>query len=283
MLSHVHIGTNDFSAAFAFYAPMMKQLGLVTKFVEPEKRWAAWRKPGAARPLFIIGQPFDGMPASQGNGQMTAFLAPSHEAVAQCHALAMQWGAGDEGAPGLRPEYHPHYYGAYFRDPDGNKICVVCHEAAGAYLLRQDDLTGEKSRALVALHLSGMHENSPPGHVFSLDVSGLLGPGVKFFTLWDGEAIAGMAALKSLGAGVGEVKSMRTHPDYSRKGVGRRLLAQLVAEAAAQEMTRLSLETGSGESFEPALALYRQNGFANGRKFGDYEKSEFNQFLHLDL
>ncbi len=283
MLSHAHIGTRDFSAALAFYAPLMRRLGLVLKFAEPQREWAAWRKPGTARPLFIVGRPLDGKPARAGNGQMIAFLAGSHAAVDQCHVLALQSGAADEGAPGLRPEYHPHYYGGYFRDPDGNKICVVCHEAAGAYDVRQDDLTSRRSRELVALHLAGMFAASPPEHVFALDVSGLLGPEIEFFTAWDGEAIAGMAALRSLGGGLGEIKSMRTHPDYLRKGVGRLLLTQLMAQAVAKDFTRLSLETGQGAAFEPALALYRQQGFVNGGKFGDYEQSAFNQFLHLDL
>jgi putative acetyltransferase len=283
MFSHIHIGTRNFPAAFAFYAPLMKQLGLVLKFADPEREWAAWRKPGTARPLFIIGRPFDGNPASAGNGQMVAFSASSHDVVDRCHALALQSGGTDTGAPGLRPEYHPHFYGGYFFDPDGNKICLCCHEAAGAYRIRQDDLSGQASRELVALHLAGMHENSPPGHVFALDTAGLLSPDIKFFTSWDGASITGMAALKSLPGGIGELKSMRTHPDYLRKGVARRLLAHVMAQAVAQGMTRLSLETGRGAAFEPALALYRQHGFANGAPFGDYAPSAFNQFLHLDL
>jgi putative acetyltransferase len=283
MFSHVTIGTRNFPAAFAFYAALMKPLGWVLKFAEPEREWAAWRKPGTARPLFIIGRPFNGNPASAGNGQMVAFIASGHDTVDRCHALALQSGGTDMGAPGFRPEYHPHYYGGYFLDPDSNKICVCCHDAAGAYRIQQDDLTGQASRALVALHRAGMHENSPPEHVFALDTAGLLGPGIRFFTAWDGERISGMVALKSLHGGIGELKSMRTHPDYLRKGVARRLLAHVLAEAVAQDMTRLSLETGKGTAFEPALALYRQHGFANGEQFGDYAASAFNQFLHLDL
>lgn len=283
MLSHVAIGIRDFSTSIAFYSPLMAQLGLLQRFVEPEREWAAWRKPGTRRPLFIIGRPFDSGTASAGNGQMTAFDAASHHIVDQCHALALLSGGRNEGAPGPRPEYHPFYYGAYFRDLDGNKICVCCHEAAGAYRIRQDDLTGQPSRELVALHLAGMHGNSPPGHVFALDLSGLLSPGVKFYTAWDNEAIAGMAALKTLPGHAAEVKSMRTHPNYLRRGVANRLLVHLMAEAVAQGATRLSLETGSGPAFEPALALYRRRGFKTGGAFGNYAQSAFNQFLHLDL
>ena len=67
-------------------------------------------------------------PATPGNGQMIALLAPSREIVNRCHALAMVHGGSCEGPPGLRPHYHPDYFGAYMRDPDGNKLCVCCHE-----------------------------------------------------------------------------------------------------------------------------------------------------------
>jgi predicted lactoylglutathione lyase len=84
---------------------------------------------GKARPLFIIGAPYDGNSASVGNGQMIALLAPTRAAVDGAYALALENGGSCEGAPGLRLEYHPDYYGAYFRDTDGNKLCVCCHDA----------------------------------------------------------------------------------------------------------------------------------------------------------
>jgi putative acetyltransferase len=76
---------------------------------------------------------------------------------------------------------------------------------------------------------------------------------------------------------------MRTHPDHLRKGAGRALLEHIIAEARARGVSRLSLETGSGEAFDPALALYRARGFENGEAFAGYVPSAFNQFLHLDL
>ncbi|CAG9200461.1 Lactoylglutathione lyase [Paraburkholderia tropica] len=130
MLSHLYIGVNDFDRAFDFYAPIMQALGQTLKFCEREHPWAGWMTPGVARPLFIVGAPFDGAPAESGNGQMVALLAPTRAAVDAVHALALTHGGSDEGAPGLRPRYHPNYYGAYFRDPDGNKLCVCCHDPA---------------------------------------------------------------------------------------------------------------------------------------------------------
>ncbi len=86
--------------------------------------------------------------------------------------------------------------------------------------IRQDDLTGEQTQTLLRLHLAGMHVNSPRGHVFALDLSGLKSPGVTVWSAWIEEKIAGIGALKDLGNGAGEVKSMRTHPDFLRVASG---------------------------------------------------------------
>ena len=151
------------------------------------------------------------------------------------------------------------------------------------FVIRQDDLSGEATRALLALHLSGMHASSPPGHVFALDLSGLQKPDVTVWTAWEREEIAGIGALKALDDRAGEVKSMRTHPDHLRKGVAAAILERIIQEARSRSFNRLSLETGCGPAFEPALALYRNRGFVNGEAFADYKPSEFCQFLHLDL
>lgn len=149
--------------------------------------------------------------------------------------------------------------------------------------LRQDDLGGAAVRALLSYHLAGMASNSPPGHSFALDLSGLQAPGVTVWTAWDGDALAGIGALKRLGDGSGELKSMRTHPDHLRRGVGAAILEHIIAVARGEGLRRLSLETGSGAAFDAALALYRRRGFRDGPAFGDYVASDFNQFLHLDL
>jgi len=127
MLSHVHIGVTDFERAFAFYRGLMNELGFTLKFVEPERPWAGWMQPGRDRPLFLVGRPYNGEDATPGNGQMVALLAPSRDVVDRAYARAIAAGARSEGEPGPRPHYHSHYYGAYFHDPDGNKLCVCCH------------------------------------------------------------------------------------------------------------------------------------------------------------
>jgi catechol 2,3-dioxygenase-like lactoylglutathione lyase family enzyme len=126
MFSHVFVGVTDFDRALAFYEPLMRCLELEARFCERERPWAGWQTPGGPRPLFLIGRPYDGV-HEPGNGQMVAFQAGTRAMVDAAHALALAHGGRDEGAPGLRPGYHANYYGAYFRDPDGNKLCVVCH------------------------------------------------------------------------------------------------------------------------------------------------------------
>ena len=149
--------------------------------------------------------------------------------------------------------------------------------------IRQDDLRGEPTRALLALHLADMHANSPAGSVFALDLSGLQAPDVTVWTAWLGETVAGVGALKMLADGGGELKSMRTDPAHLRKGVAAALLDHIIDESRRRGLSRLSLETGSGPAFDPALALYRRRGFTDGEAFGGYERSAFNQFLHLAL
>ncbi|CAN1495868.1 WecD Histone acetyltransferase HPA2 and related acetyltransferases [Caulobacteraceae bacterium] len=147
--------------------------------------------------------------------------------------------------------------------------------------IRPADLAAEDVRQLLAIHLAGMQANTPAGHVFALDLSGLQTPDVTVWTVRDDGLLAGIGALRALDADSGEVKSMRTHPDHLRKGVAAALLDHILDEAATRGYRRVSLETGVGESFEPALALYRKRGFTNGAAFGDYTASPFNQFLHL--
>jgi putative acetyltransferase len=149
--------------------------------------------------------------------------------------------------------------------------------------IREDDLSAQPVRDLLAIHLAGMHASSPPGSVFALDLSGLMVPDVTVWTVWEDDTLLGVGALKALPEGEGEIKSMRTHPDQLRRGVAAALLAHILEQARLRGLDRVSLETGSGPAFEPALALYRSRGFRSGPPFGAYVPSAFNQFLHLSL
>lgn len=136
---------------------------------------------------------------------------------------------------------------------------------------------------LLGLHLAGMHDASPPGTSYALDLSGLRRPEISLYTAWEGEDLLGVGALKALDARTGEIKSMRTHPDRLRRGAGRLVLEHIIAVARCRGYRRLSLETGLGGAFAPALSLYARYGFVDGELFGDYEANGFNRFLHLTL
>lgn len=150
-------------------------------------------------------------------------------------------------------------------------------------IVRAGDFADPKILALLQEHLAGMHANSPPGSVYALDLSGLQRPDITFLALWDGDDLLAIGALREMSPGSGEIKSMRTAQAHLRKGAAARLLEHMIALAHTRGYSRLSLETGTGDAFEPALALYRRYGFRNGDAFGDYAASAFNQFLHLDL
>ena len=145
------------------------------------------------------------------------------------------------------------------------------------------DLDDSEVQALIAYHQRAMVDGSPPGHSFALDLSGLRADDV---TVWEARVdgrVAAIGALKRLGERRGEIKSMRTHPDFLRQGLAAALLETIIAHARGEGLAVLSLETGSGPAFEPALALYRRRGFENGPAFADYVLTDFNQCLHLAL
>jgi len=127
MFSHVTLGTNDLEKALSFYDAMVAPLGLARLNTYPEG--AGYGLKGGRPQLWVV-RPLDKQAASVGNGITIGLDAPDRAAVDAAYAAAMSRGAKDEGAPGLRPHYHPNYYGAYVRDLDGNKLCIVCHKPA---------------------------------------------------------------------------------------------------------------------------------------------------------
>jgi catechol 2,3-dioxygenase-like lactoylglutathione lyase family enzyme len=129
MFSHIFTSVSDFERALTYYTAVMGALGLEQRFCDRERPWAGWHSAQRGRPFFVICQPHNQQPHHPGNGQMVAFAADTRAVVRAAHAAALAHGGVCEGAPGLRLQYHPHYYGAYFRDPDGNKLAVACHAA----------------------------------------------------------------------------------------------------------------------------------------------------------
>jgi Acetyltransferases len=145
------------------------------------------------------------------------------------------------------------------------------------------DLADQQVRDLIAFHQRSMVEGSPPGMSFALDISGLQAENVTVWAVHVADRVAAIGAMKRLDSMRGEIKSMRTHPDFLRQGIAAALLEAIIEQARADGLAVLSLETGSGPAFEPALALYRNRGFVNGPAFADYVLTDFNQCLHLAL
>ena len=127
MFSHVTLGTDAWPKARSFWIAVMDAIGQPL-FWEHDKGIAFGTATG---PKTFIGPTYNGEPAAPGNGVHVAFLVDSRAKVDVFHAAALANGGSDEGAPGPRPHYHPNYYGAYVRDPDGNKLQAVCHSPKG--------------------------------------------------------------------------------------------------------------------------------------------------------
>jgi putative acetyltransferase len=145
--------------------------------------------------------------------------------------------------------------------------------------VRKDDLSSAEVQALIAEHLAGMHSHSPPGHVHALAIEGLRALDVTFWSAWIDGQLCGCGALKDLGPGVGEVKSMRTRQAFLRQGVAQSVLDEIVRTAHARGYTHLYLETGTGPAFAAAHSLYRRNGFVECGPFGDYSDTAFSMYM----
>jgi catechol 2,3-dioxygenase-like lactoylglutathione lyase family enzyme len=127
LFSHVTVGTSNLGRAGLFYDALLIPIGLKRRVVTPDGGPLAlcWVNADQPLPRFYVYEPFDGNAASVGNGGMIAFLAPTIESVNLSYAAGISNGGTDEGKPGPRANYGAGYYGAYLRDPDGNKIHIA--------------------------------------------------------------------------------------------------------------------------------------------------------------
>lgn len=146
-----------------------------------------------------------------------------------------------------------------------------------------DDLSRPAIHRLLEEHLANMYELSPPESVHALDLSKLKRPEISFWTIWESETLLGCGALKDMGNGEGEIKSMRTPKALRGRGAGRAMLMHILAEARARGMKRLWLETGSQDAFEPARRLYASAGFEFCGPFADYTDDPNSMFMTLTL
>lgn len=147
----------------------------------------------------------------------------------------------------------------------------------------EDGLTGPAIISLLEMHLKEMHAWSPPCSVHAMPVDRLREADVTFWSAWDGDHLAGCGALKHLDDGHGELKSMRAHPDYRGKGVGKAILNHLMDQARQRGYQWLSLETGAPGQFAPARGLYAAHGFRECGPFADYQPDPFSVFMTREL
>ncbi|MBS0123819.1 VOC family protein [Thetidibacter halocola] len=126
MISYVTVGADDIPRAKRFYSAFLRALGYELEEGPEGLSYALPERPDqpAVSPAFFVKPPFDGCPASAGNGAMTAFQARSQQEVRNLHSAALAAGGRDEGRPGFRAAYGAHFYVGYLRDPQGNKIAL---------------------------------------------------------------------------------------------------------------------------------------------------------------
>jgi putative acetyltransferase len=151
------------------------------------------------------------------------------------------------------------------------------------FVIEVDDPRRDDVRALLEQHLGFAKRVTPPEDVHALDLDGLVDPAITFFTLRVEGELLGVGAIKQLGPDHAELKSMHTATAARRRGVGRAIVEHLLAVAAERGVRRVSLETGAGEAFAPARALYAGAGFVRCGPFGGYEARPNSMYMTLLL
>jgi len=149
--------------------------------------------------------------------------------------------------------------------------------------IRLDNLESPQVLALIREHLVAMEPTAPPESRHALDVTALKRSNVTFWSIWDGDMLAGIGALTQLSPEHAEIKSMKTATAFLRRGIASQLLAHLMKEAKRRGFTTLSLETGSMAFFEPARSLYRSFGFTECGPFGSYVDDPNSVFMTIRI
>jgi putative acetyltransferase len=145
--------------------------------------------------------------------------------------------------------------------------------------IRTDDPGNPPVAELLREHLRSMEQTSPPESRHALDIDGLRQPDITFWSVWEGDQLAGCGALKALDDEHAEIKSMRTAGAYRRRGVASALLEHFIVEAMRRGYRRLSLETGSMAYFEPARRLYASFDFVECGPFATYVEDPNSVFM----
>ena len=149
--------------------------------------------------------------------------------------------------------------------------------------IAEDDPRKPDVAALLERHLEFALAQTPVEHSFALDSDRLQDPAITFFSYRASGTVLGIGAIKSLGPGHAEIKSMHTAEAARGRGIGRAILAHLIELARARDVRRVSLETGTTPAFAPARMMYASAGFVPCGPFADYQPSDDNCFMTLDL
>jgi len=152
-----------------------------------------------------------------------------------------------------------------------------------AIVVAIDDLSGPEVAVFLEEHIAEMRSVTPPESKHALDLEALRKPEITFWSAFDGGTLVGCGAIQALDAEEAEIKSMRVAPSHRRHGVGSVILCHLLAEAKRRGFTRVSLETGSIEFFEPARRLYLAHGFEYCGPFAGYQPDRNSVFMTRSL
>jgi putative acetyltransferase len=147
--------------------------------------------------------------------------------------------------------------------------------------IKIDDLSNGAVISLLEEHLRDMHQTSPAESVHALDLDGLKGSDISFFSAWINESLAGCVAIKQLTNSEAEIKSMRTSQSFRNNGVASKLLEFVINSAQQRRYVTLSLETGTQDYFAPARSLYKKFGFKDCGPFSNYKLDPNSHFMSL--
>ncbi|ROR94899.1 putative acetyltransferase [Sinobacterium caligoides] len=149
--------------------------------------------------------------------------------------------------------------------------------------IQKDDLSDGAIERLLNTHIQEMYKHSPAESVHAIDPEKLKDPSVTFWSARINNELVGCGALKELYSSVGEIKSMKTDENHLRKGIGARLLSEIITEARKRSYGEISLETGSNEAFNPAITMYEMHGFVECPPFGEYKLDPYSKFYTKKL
>ena len=149
--------------------------------------------------------------------------------------------------------------------------------------IRLADLEDSRVIDLLNHHATTARAQTARGSAHALDLTGFAATDIQLWTIWDGDTLAGLGALRQLDDQIGEIKSMHVRHEMRGRGAGDAMLAHLVRSAEALGLKQVSLETGAWAYFDPARRLYERHGFRSCPPFGDYAPDPNSVFMTFEL